>query len=415
MPRKPGKVPAYCLHKASGQAVVRVDGIDHYLGPYGSDESHELYERVIGEWRSKRRSQVDGSPKNVSSPRPVGDLTVEQVLGLYWRFAKSHYVKDGVPTGELENVKHALRPVRKLYASLPARDFGPLCLKALQRWMIENGLCRSVINSRIGKIKRVFRWAVSEQLCPPAVLHGLQAVAGLQRGRTEARESDPVVPVDEDTVAATLPHLPPAVRDMVEFQRLTGCRPGEVGSLRPRDIDRSESVWVYRPGSHKMEHRGRQRLIFVGPRAQTILQPYLLRDADSFCFSPADSQRRRHRELRESRQSKVPPSQRDRSKARPQVKPGERYLKDAYARAIQRACDRAFPPPDELNEDDRVTWRKDHRWSPNQLRHAAATTIRQQFGLEAAQVVLGHSRADVTQVYAERDNTLAARIMGQVG
>jgi integrase len=202
---------------------------------------------------------------------------------------------------------------------------------------------------------------------------------------------------------------------MVQLQRLVGCRPGEVCSVRPCDIDRSEAVWIYRPSHHKMEHRARQRLIFVGPRAQEILQAYLLRDAESYCFSPAESQRQRISEMREHRKSKVPPSQRDRSKARPKLKPGERYLKAAYARAIQRACDRAFPPPDELDEDNRLKWRKDHRWSPNQLRHAAATTIRQRFGLEAAQVVLGHSRADVTQIYAARNSALAAKIMSQVG
>jgi integrase len=392
-----------------------VDGVDHYLGPYGSDESHQLYERVIAEWRAKRQAQVARTSKNVSPNRQIGDLTVEKVIALFWRFAKSHYIKDGEPTGELDNLKHALRPVRKLYGSLPARDFGPLCLKVLQRQMIADGLSRPVINSRIGKIKRVFRWAVSEQLCPPDVLQGLQSVMGLQRGRTEAREPDPIEAVDDATIAATLPYLPPVVRDMVQFQRLVGCRPGEVSSVRPCDIDRSEAVWVYRPDHHKMQHLGRQRLIFVGPRAQEILKPYLLRDAESFCFSPAESQRRRTCEMRENRKSKVPPSQHDRSKARPQVKPGERYLKDAYARAIQRACDRAFLPPAELNEDDRAKWRKQHRWSPNQLRHATATIIRRRFGLEGAQVILGHSRADVTQVYAARDNSLAARIMSEVG
>jgi site-specific recombinase XerC len=54
-------------------------------------------------------------------------------------------------------------------------------------------------------------------------------------------------------------------------------------------------------------------------------------------------------------------------------------------------------------------------WSPNQLRHSAATEIRRRFGLEAAQVALGHSKADVTQVYAERDMTKAAAVMREVG
>ena len=54
-------------------------------------------------------------------------------------------------------------------------------------------------------------------------------------------------------------------------------------------------------------------------------------------------------------------------------------------------------------------------WSPNRLRHAAATEVRRQFGLEAAQVVLGHSRADVTQTYAERDAELARTVAVKIG
>jgi site-specific recombinase XerC len=49
------------------------------------------------------------------------------------------------------------------------------------------------------------------------------------------------------------------------------------------------------------------------------------------------------------------------------------------------------------------------------LRHSAATEIRKQFGLEAAQTVLGHSQANVTQVYAERDWQLAAEVMRKIG
>jgi site-specific recombinase XerC len=54
-------------------------------------------------------------------------------------------------------------------------------------------------------------------------------------------------------------------------------------------------------------------------------------------------------------------------------------------------------------------------WHPNQLRHSFATEARRRFGLEAAQVSLGHAAADVTQVYAERDLTLAARVAAEIG
>ena len=53
---------------------------------------------------------------------------------------------------------------------------------------------------------------------------------------------------------------------MVRFQRLVGCRPGEVCMLRPCDLDRSDDVWRYVPESHKTEHYGKQRIILIGPR-----------------------------------------------------------------------------------------------------------------------------------------------------
>ena len=69
------------------------------------------------------------------------------------------------------------------------------------------------------------------------------------------------------------PTCPPVVADMVRFQRLTGCRPGEVCQIRPCDVDRSGEVWEYRPESHKTEHHGLERIIYIGPKAQDVLCP----------------------------------------------------------------------------------------------------------------------------------------------
>jgi len=97
----------------------------------------------------------------------------------------------------------------------------------------------------------------------------------------------------------------------------------------------------------------------------------------------------------------------------------------SYARAIAYACDKAFPHPTlDANKYSRLSgsdrheldkWRREHRWSPNRLRHNAATNLRRHFGLEAARVVLGHSSASTTEIYAERDLSAAAEIMRAVG
>jgi integrase len=104
--------------------------------------------------------------------------------------------------------------------------------------MTDRRLSRGVINSRINRIKRAFKWAVAEELIPPHVLHGLQAVGGLRFGRTEARETEPVKPAQNEDVHAILPFLAPPVAAIIELQWLTGMRSGEIVIMRPCDIDK---------------------------------------------------------------------------------------------------------------------------------------------------------------------------------
>ncbi len=412
MPKTP-RIPSYRLHKPTGQARVIIAGQHHYLGKYGSAISREKYGRLIAEHSaigSIGLAKVVGLPL-LGSP----ELTIVELVVAYWKFAELHYRKDGKPTEELNNMRHAVRHLKALYGRTAASDFGPRELKVVRQAMIDSGLSRGVVNSRVNRIRRVFRWAVSEGLVPPSLYHGLQSVSGLQRGRTEARETAPILPVGDDVVDATLPFLTPVVADMVRFQRLVGCRPSEVCIVRPCDLDRSDDVWVYRPGSHKSEHHERERTIFIGPKAQDVLRPYLLRPAESYCFSPAESEAKRLAVLREKRKTKVQPSQQNRRQRSRKSPPRDKYDRHSYRQAVARACVRANRAAHEVGrkvEPDTVlvpTWR------PNQLRHARGTEVRKAFGLEAAQVSLGHARADVTQVYAERDMEKAAEVARQIG
>jgi hypothetical protein len=54
LPMSRRSFPRYGHHKATAQARVRIDGKDHYLGEYGSPESHRLYARLISEWQSRQ-------------------------------------------------------------------------------------------------------------------------------------------------------------------------------------------------------------------------------------------------------------------------------------------------------------------------------------------------------------------------
>jgi len=274
----------------------------------------------------------------------------------------------------------------------------------------------------------MFKWAVENELVSPSVLHGLQAVRGLQRSRTEARETSPIGPVHLAAVEATLPHLNRHVAAMVQLQQLTGMRPGEVCAIRPCDIEMSGTVWFYRPGSnqgptgqHKTAHHGRQRIIALGPKCMEIIKPFLTLNTTAYLFCPAKALEGMRAEIRRKRRTKVQPSQQNRRSKGPQWTPGERFRTGAYAYCIRRACVRAdrearskavLQGMDPKEAEARVFV---PHWHPHQLRHTHATEVRRRYGLEAAQVALGHSQANVTQIYAERDLSLAVRVASEIG
>ena len=113
----------------------------------------------------------------------------------FWRHAKTYYRKDGRPTAEAAGIRVALRNLRETYGSVPVADFGPLALKATQIRMIELGHSRAYVNANVHRIRGMFRWGVAEELVPAQVYHALTAVSGLRKGRTTAREAEPVEPV----------------------------------------------------------------------------------------------------------------------------------------------------------------------------------------------------------------------------
>src|SRR5688572_410222 len=288
MPKlKENQVPSYRLHKQSGQAIVTLSGRDFLLGPHGSATSKQEYRRLTAEWLA-----TQGLPPPTITTR--SDLTVSELILAFWRHAQAYYRKpDGTPTSELAVLKQVLKHLRRLYGHTQATEFGPRCLKAMMQEMIGLGWCRGSINKHAARAKRVFKWGGSNELAPPPVHHGLSAVSGLPRGRTPAKESEPVRPVPAAHIDAVLPHVSKQVAAMINLQLLTGARPGEVCAMRGCDIDTTGRLWVYVPASHKTEHHGHERHVYLGPKAQEVVKPFLQPNLQAFLFSPADAEARR--------------------------------------------------------------------------------------------------------------------------
>ncbi len=340
---------------------------------------------------------------------PGSDLSVNELIVAYLRHADAYYMKNGKPTAEPANLRFSFRVLRQLYGHTSASEFGPLALKTVRAGLIETGLCRSEVNRRISRILRLFKWAVSEEIVPPSSHHALQSVPGLRRGRADVRESEPVRPVCDAFVDPIRPFVARQVWAMVELQRLTGMRPGEVCSMRTVDLDTSGKIWTYTPASHKTEHHGKERRIYLGPQAQEILRPWLRADPGASLFSPAEAMADRRAEMRASRKTPVQPSQQDRTKKRPEKQPGEVYTTESYRRAVAYGIKRANIERAKGGQLEIPSWH------PHRFRHSAATRLRKEFGLDVTRAVLGHSSAVVTEMYAEMDGTKAAEAMGRVG
>lgn len=186
--------------------------------------------------------------------------------------------------------------------------------------------------------------------------------------------------------------------------------------MRSCDIDTTGDVWLYEPFTHKNQWRGHRRQIPLGPKAQGILLRFLDRNVGAFLFSPKESENWRVEQRAavagQNRKTRIFPSEirsRELRKRRRQKRLRRRPLRERYdvdscRRAIEYGIRRARKAGIAVGD-----------WHPNQLRHAKATELRKEHGLEAAQVVLGHAGADVTQIYAERDVALATKLAKQSG
>jgi integrase len=341
MARKNNAVPSYLLHKPTGQARVRINGKDHYLGAYGSEESRVRYGEVISKL-------AGGQPIDPLKPASSETgLSVSELVLAFLRHAEQHYVKNGKQTSEVHCLKSAVRPLVDIYGFTAVDEFGPLMLKAVRQRYVESGWVRYTCNKGVSRIRSVFRWGVENELVRPETLQKLQAVAPLLAGRTEAKDNPKKTPVSDAQIVAVKPHVSALIKDLIDVQRFTGARAGELLMMTPEKIDRSGSVWLYFVDGHKTEHHGHSRVITIGKRAQRIL-------------------RRRLKGL--------PPSQRV-----------FRIRRDSYTLAIRRACLTAEITP----------------WTPHQLRHAFAHEVRERFGLEHVQATLGHAEFSMSERYAQ--------------
>jgi integrase len=379
--------PKYRKHSLRDLAFAEADGKRTYFpGQHGSVESREAYHRFLADFKPKPRAR---RRQDIKIARPEkGKATVADLCFQFLFYAEQHYPESVDGTPELVKFKTVIEPLIRQFGHLNVRQFGPLNLKAFRSKLLEvkivkrskdrtkqeeTGLSRRYINSHLNRVRRIFKWGVSEELVDAEVWQALESVVGLRQGRSSAAELPKRQPVAWGIVEKTLAELSPTMSRMVRLQWLTGCRPQSVCAAKIEQFDFEKRTWSPK---HKTEHRGVVLRLPIGPKVTQIVQEQLASSPGTeYLFTPIHACSRRN------------------------IRYGLRYNADSYRKAVNRAQDRA----------------KVERWSPHQLRHGRATEIRQTYGLEAAQAVLGHASIDATQIYASKLFELARRVSDETG
>lgn len=384
--RRNGDGRAFVEHKSIPNRSKRM-----YLGKYGSTEAERQYDLFVNQLTSGVTADLHSAGG--------GPYTIGELVDLYLPFAEKHYAEDGEPTKEFLNMRDALRPLLELFGEQVAGSFGPRALTTLRNHLIRSGLARTTINSRIGRVRRFFKWCCQHEYLPGSVYANLATVDGLRRGQSNVKEAEPVRPVPECDVLAVLPFVAPQVAAMIQAQYLCGMRPGDVVIMRRSDLDMGGDIWLYEPYRHKGDWRGKILVKAVPARAQAILKPFFKPDLDTYLFSPRDADEwHRARRCKPNRRAPVYPSElRRRAKNRRRCSKrriGEHYTTTSYWQAVQRGLEHAAAAGVEIPH-----------WTPNQLRHSISTAIAKMSGLgqQAAQRWLGHAKLDTTSIYTERE------------
>jgi integrase len=278
--------------------------------------------------------------------------------------------------GEYENLAGTLVPIGNEFGHLQATEFGPLVLKAVQKWLVAKGHARTFVNTEISRVRRAFRWAVSEQLVEPAVLQGLLSVQPLRAGHTVAQDRARRQPVPWEDVVATMAYCSSLVADMIAIQWYSAARSDSLCRMERDQIDTRCHPWCWTP-RHKTEHLGGAELIIpIGPQCQRVLERHL--DQDGVIFSPRVA--RKNRIYRRT------------------------YNTNSYSQHIYRAQERANAAGHEIPH-----------WSPHQIRHSREQIVEREFGPEGARAALGHATLDATKIYSHRDLQLAMQVAARLG
>lgn len=368
--------PPPLLRHPDGRGYSYDDRKPIYFGPFEAPETKRRHARFQQEWLKKHQTQAE--PAFVAK----AGGTVNALAAAYIGHCKTYYRRtDGSNTDEFRHNRDLWLRFSAEYGEYLADHFSREDLVEFRRRLIAEGKARKTVNKYVGRIKRGFIWGEGEGVVSEATVASLERLRDLPKGRSEARETEPVTPVKLRDIVAAIRQLPTSrravVRAMVRVQYYAGCRPRELCRMTVGEIStagiatikgqavRVPGVWIFQPAQHKNLSRGVDLAYVLGPRARDAIAPYLEGK------SPTD-----------------------------RVWPISQWW---YSRLVNIACHAAAElGPCEI-------------WSPGQLRHNYVSRVGNLLGIAAASEAIGHTNLHTTVGYFQKNLSRTAKNLEEIG
>jgi len=151
MPKLNTRPPKYC--RLNSQAVVYFNGKPHYLGRYGSPESHEAYARVLAESRAVPVASPVVSPPKASPSKEQENIAVMELAAAFLDHAKQTFDSTGYSFHRIV----VLDFLDKFYGHVPVDEFTPRALKTVREELIRSRrFCRKILNRCVNSIVYIF-------------------------------------------------------------------------------------------------------------------------------------------------------------------------------------------------------------------------------------------------------------------
>jgi len=273
MATKTKPVPKLCRHKGVNKGYVRLNRSKQiYLkGKYTDDgidaELKASYKQFKKEFLARENT-------------PAGSNTIAEVLKAY----ATHLIeKSGNVTGHPDRIERAAEETREKIKML-AEGFSPymgdhpssitvLTYNSIRDgWANDRDLTTTTLKRYFSFVRGFIKFGVSRGLMPLDCRTAIDSLADITTSEyPNLKEPEIRDAVSIDHVKATLPHLNPMVNVMIQILMATGMRPAELCNMKWQAIDTTEELWKYNPEFHKLDHKGKTRVIYLRQDVQTLL------------------------------------------------------------------------------------------------------------------------------------------------